>query len=470
MKKIFTFLLITNFLVSFAQQLIVEEKFEKNNIPLSYEFIENINSIIIQKGKFVGMSKNRQVNKLVSYDSEGNKKVLLENGEYMFPNFSNDGKTICLANYSSLSWDGKTYQILNDEKLSSEIKMDEFYGSFSDGENQFEIDQEKISSNDELVLKTRNLNNLKKTELIIEKPNIDRLVCDNCVKYDDRKIPFVTIKHDEGLEIRTVSIREEGKSTIYYRTFYDKKGKIVNDYSYEIQLKENYLTFSSAFNPEYSSSSVRMQELGVSGLLEDKITKEVYLYGLIGKKGGKSSSAFNTPLGYYIFKFNQDGTKIWESINYIDDSKRFSRKWNVFYLIKNLFIQDDKLMFFTGSRLSNSAHFFHLAELNKEDGKLISSEKHEYDINKINIVMNVDPRDRMFIVSYLTDKKMIKNKVLDFMGYIFYLKNKSFKEYIDSIKTKDKLMFQAPIANGEDGFWLVETNNKTYYKVLYFKN
>lgn len=469
MKKIFALLLITNFFISFAQELIVEEKFEKNNIPLNYEFIENTNSIIIQKGKFVGMSKNKQVNQLVSYDSKGNKKVLLENGEYMFPNFSYDGKTICLSDYNALSWKGKKYQILYNGHLSKVIEMDDFYVSKSNDTHQYYFRFGNFKK-DDLFMWKRDMNDLKLNKVIVEKPIIDRLFCDNCVKFDDNKVPFSTLQTEEGFEINTLSVHDECKSLIYYRTFYDNNGIKNNEYSYEIKLNENYLTVSSAFDTEYSSSSVRRQELGFVGFLEDKTTKEVYLYGLIGENGHKSSNAFNTPLGYYIFKFNQDGAKIWESINYIDDDKHFSRKWNGFYLIKNLIIQNSKLMFFTGSRLSNSAHFFHLAELNKEDGKIISTDKYEYDIKNINIVMNVDPRDRMFIASYLTDKKLLKNKVLDFMGYIFYLKNQNFKNYIDNITTKDKIMFQSPVANGEDGFWLVETDNETYYKILYFKH
>lgn len=469
MKKVILLFLIANSSISFAQQLITEEKFKKEDRPVGYDFIDDTNKLIIHKGRFVGMSKNREVNQLISFDSEGNKTTLLEKGEYMFPSFSNQGKTVCLADYNSLSWEGKKYQILFNGKLSKVFEKDDFYNSRSNDTHQFYFKCDKFKNKD-LFMWKRNLNDLKESKVIVEKPNIDRLLCDNCIDFDDDKIPYKIKQTNEGFEIFTVSIRDGLKSAIYFRTIYNNEGLKTNEISYNIELKNDYLTYSSAFAPEYvNSSSRRFVELGISDFQEDKNTKDVYIYGLIGKKGGKST-AFNTPLGYYIMKFNKEGKKIWESINYIDENDDFSRKWNVFYLMKKLIIQNDKLYFFTGSNLFNSAHFLHLAELNKETGKLITSNKHEYDIKKVNIVMNVDPRDRQFFTSYVTDKKEFKNKILDILGYVYYYKNKVFKGYIDSLNTDEKLMFQVAKAEQEDGFWLLETDNEKYYKVLYFKH
>ena len=46
--------------------------------------------------------------------------------------------------------------------------------------------------------------------------------------------------------------------------------------------------------------------------------------------------------------------------------------------------------------------------------------------------------------------------------------NKNVQNYIRSVKSKKDVQFEAIIA--ESGIWLIESDNKEYYKVLLFED
>ncbi len=92
MKKfILAILLMASFYCT-SQTVIVDEKFQKDDVPLAY--ISLSNNFIIQKGKHDGVSRNREVHELSSYDSKAVKTKLLENVKVMNIRFSPSGKTI----------------------------------------------------------------------------------------------------------------------------------------------------------------------------------------------------------------------------------------------------------------------------------------------------------------------------------------------------------------------------------------
>ena len=81
----------------------------------------------------------------------------------------------------------------------------------------------------------------------------------------------------------------------------------------------------------------------------------------------------NTPLGYYVFKFKEDGTKIWEAINPIDDKSDFSDNQNLTYLYVDLFLMGDSVVFNVGAKESLD-DYIHYIKLNS-NGKVDSSSK-----------------------------------------------------------------------------------------------
>ena len=60
-----------------------------------------------------------------------------------------------------------------------------------------------------------------------------------------------------------------------------------------------------------------------------------------------------------------------------------------------------------------------------------------------------------------------KKKSFDAETLISMDENPSLKNYIDSIgESKSKIFFNSVIA--DKGYWLLETDNKSYYKILFF--
>jgi hypothetical protein len=454
MKKVFVLALFTFTAILSAQDVIVEEKYKKDDIPVRHNFIDKENTVIIQKGRPASMSKNIRVNKLIKYKSDGSNEVLIDNIDVMWPLVSRDGKVISMYNFNGVRLKTDKYNILYNGKFSKDIDMNEFYYSFSSNNKQYFVYPRafNFSSNiekDDVYLKSRNLDNFVFTEKKLEKPNLERLRPSNSIKFDENRLPCRVFENDNGFELITTSIVDEHKSMVIYKNFYDSDGNKGDEVSFELSLKENYF-------------------INTPNIKNSEETKDVYFYGLIGDKGKNIQSAYHKPIGFYIFKFSKDGKKIWESINYVND-KELNQKWNTFFIEEYLYFRNDELFFHFGPRLDNPNHFLHFAKIDINNGKLISIKRYDYKTNKIHITPVSDPTFSNFLTTFLSDKKILKNKSLDYEGYLYYFENIKFKNYIDSVNSKNKIMFQTLTAEQKDGFWLLETDNKTYYKVLYFK-
>ena len=71
MKKKFLCIAVFYSIFLNAQSVIVDEKFDKDYVPIGYNVSLVSNKIFIEKGKHsVGMSRNKQVNSITSYDSK----------------------------------------------------------------------------------------------------------------------------------------------------------------------------------------------------------------------------------------------------------------------------------------------------------------------------------------------------------------------------------------------------------------
>ncbi|CAM3725034.1 hypothetical protein FLGE108171_12320 [Flavobacterium gelidilacus] len=455
----------------FSQKVIIEEKFEKDNVPLGYNFLSQKNELVIQKGKHIGISTNREIHELVCYDSKGNKKVLLENAEVMNPDFSYSENTFRVIDYAKMSYSGSTYKFIKEGKDSKKYDVKEYYNYFID-DYQFNIENQKGKTfskinfeKDDLYLNSMNLNTNKVNKFKIEKPDISRLVGGENVKYA-KDLTFSVMPKKENFELITKSINSDYKSMVLYRTVYNFEGKKVKDLNYNINIKANYLMycFNGGGQIGYNSNGFPAFEddLNINNFIIDELSNEVYVFGLIGKKDRSASYFKNEPLGYYIFKFNEKGDKIWESINMISDKKDFNDDQIISKLNAFLTIQNNQLIFTTGPSLFTGKDIMHYSEIEISSGKLISSSKLNYEQIK-RASMMTGTRD--FLLSFMELEKM-KNKAFDYAALIMYNKDSKFKKYIDSINSKNEVSFNTII--NKEGTWLIESDNSTYYKVTYF--
>ncbi len=183
-----------------AQTTIVEEKFEKDNIPLDYDFLVKENKIVIEKGKYSGMSTNKMITNLVSYDASGKKEVVFENDEVMKVISSPSDKTLKVTQYEAMSYQGKKYKFISSGKSTPLFNMSESLSNFNDvyefgfvnQKGEREIDFEK----DELVLSRTTIATRKNEKFTLPKQDITKLKGDNF---------YVSSRRDVSFNVRNVS-------------------------------------------------------------------------------------------------------------------------------------------------------------------------------------------------------------------------------------------------------------------------
>lgn len=468
MKNVLTSFALFLVCVLNAQQVIVDEKFEKDIVPIGYHFSPLSNKIFIEKGKHsVGMSRNKQVNSIVCYDSKGSKTNLLENVNVMNVRFSPSGNLFRTDEYEKMSFSGDHKFYKNGKKIADLPKSNNFKLMLDD----FLFTSNHKFKEKELSFTITDIPSFKTTEKNCESPSYDRIVNVDNVEYA-RDVKTRVRAAKDYFQVISKSISKDYKSTTLYLTRFNYEGKKLSDVGYKIDIKNDFLIYSNnnGGNTEtkgFGDTAKRIfsDDLSINNFIVDPDTKEVYVYGLFGKRLEKSNDNSNTPLGYYVFKFKEDGTKIWEVINPIDDKSDFSDNQNLTYLYVDLFLMGDSVIFNVGAKesLDDYIHYIKLNSNGKVDSNskiTFKSESSAYNISSYG--------DKKFLHANLTNKEDLKNKILDYETMVVYNTNQKIKNYIMTVNNKNKTSFCTAVNKGNT--WLIESDNETYYKVTYFEN
>ncbi|ESU24649.1 hypothetical protein FEDK69T_05720 [Flavobacterium enshiense DK69] len=481
-KNILIFSLLTGFGLS-AQTTIIEDKFEKDNVPLSYDFLYSKNKFVIEKGKHVALSTNRMVTSLNTYDSNGNKEELVSNAELMNVKFSESGNIFSAVDYAPMSYQGNTYKYFVDKKFLSKIstsektrfnRIDVMEYDFND---LYEIGlsnekgKEKINiEKNDIYLELTEITTKKKHKRIkLEKPDIERLKGKDLIKPTEDLGFYVRPLNNETFEIVTKSISKDYKTTTIYRTIYDFEGKKINDVSYTVTLNNFFHIYSNVGLSKFKDGKfdktlqIFSNDLGINNFTVDSETGDVYVFGLLGKKA-KELNDYNQPGGYYVFKFDKTGKKIWQSENEIIDKEEFNDKVHLTRISNGLRLEKNRVMFTVASGYHNN--YVHYAFLDANTGQIIKANKVSLKVKeKVNLMSG----NRDFIQSFYTnDQVKVKGKMFDPNGLIAYETNENFKKYINSLNSDTKKYFGTTFGNN-GSIWLVETDNETYYKLNYFE-
>lgn len=488
MKKfLFYFVLFSSVYVN-AQTAIIEEKFEKSSVPIRYHYLPKSDKIVIEKGEYVSMSTNRKIKNIISYDSNGKKEILADNFECAESSFSITENTFQLVDFTKFSG-AKAYKYVVNGKQSPAINysdVDRNYGFISSVNdlnytfgNQFFNDKYELDIVDE---KGKNKINFEKDELYLEtldvfskdkkivpivKPDISRLLNDESIKLEEYLGYSAKLIDNEKFEIVTKSISKDYKSSILFRTFYDMKGKKMSEQKLTISLPSQYLVYSANNEARIHSkltgfkndTPLFLTDIAINDYIEDKITKDIYVYGLLGDKAKKLNDD-NSPSGYYIFKFDKEGKKVWESINRIDD-KDFNEKIHLVRIFSLLTFSGNSLLFQTGGRFTDK--YFHYSFLDINTGKILNKNKISYEKDRI---FTLKGDIRQFLFSFHENKEF-KSKFFDMDGLVAIDSNKKVADYLKTINNKNKLYFNTVLSKG--GIWLLESDNEKYYKVTFFK-
>jgi hypothetical protein len=474
MKKLFLPLAFVAVMGMQAQTTIVEEKFEKDNEPLDYNFLPKGNKLVIQKGKVPNMIQYKKIQSLNEYTSTAEKNILLDNAEIMECSFSQTENGFHAKNYSSVTIGHKVKFYLNNKSSDSydfgkarKYKFSDHYGFYLSDKNGSVAD--KLDGKD-IILNRIDTRSLKESDISIELPSLNRLQGDNLLKQVVGSRTVIkgygigyklNVIDNEKFEIITKGIDKEYKSMTLYRTIYNNDGKLVEDLKYTIDLKGMYLVNSANNGGEIlihggNGSLSFGDDLSINNFIIDKNTKDIYVYGLFGKQSEKS------PSGYYIFKFSDKGEKLYESINYIND-KAFQDEAYKVHLYTSSTIIGNKLLFVAGrTKVLNKKYFnYNYGLIDIVTGKELNSKFIEYETN----YKGYSPSN--FVDTWHTNKQL-NNKALDMNTYILYDFNPAIKKNINSVTSKEKVSFNCEIS--QEGIWLIESDNKEYYKVTYFEN
>ncbi|UPQ80488.1 hypothetical protein M0M57_06515 [Flavobacterium azooxidireducens] len=483
MKKIYPVILVFSSFFCFGQTLILDEKIEKDYIPLRINFLPKENKIVFSSGTYLGISTNEMIKNIYSYDHLGTKEILLENEAVMNLRFSTTEKSFYVEDYAKMSYTGPFYRIFTNgipsKKVKYEYKTRKYAFNFRNyGFNdtyEFGISNQKGNEDvnckeDDIFIEVTDINTRKAIKNKIDKPSIERIEGEGFIKYIPKKnkIGFgYYVVGNEGFQIISKSISADYRTIIMYRTNYNTEGKFINEDSFKIELnKENtYFVYSNNGGSKTTTAIVNnlpifSHDLAINNFVVDK-DENVYIYGITGPKA-ESLNTFNVATGYYIFKFNKNGDKIWESFHEIKDESHFNKKRHLYRLFVDLDIFDDKILFSTGTDYVHE--HIHYSILNSHNGDLISTEKLLFDEKKIRLFST--GAKRLFYPHYFIEE--FQNKIFDVNSLIANKINKDFNAYLASIKNNENLSFKTLFS--QEGIWLVETDHINYYKVNYFDN
>jgi hypothetical protein len=471
-----------------AQTTIVEEKFVDGGVPLDYHYFPKSNKFVIEKGQrpakvSLFLPPSLQIKSVISYDIFGKKEILVENVDWKSFSFSITENTFRGTDFTNKLSFNETYKYFVNGKATSSIKLSNnemilrnydnssidlaninytFGSKYYNDKYELEIvnDNGKSKINyekDDLYLNTVNIFSNEKKTFKIEKPDVNRLMNEECIKPKEYLGFASRLIDNEKFEIITKSISKDYKTSILFRTFYNMEGKKLDEKKYAVSLSSEYLIYSAnnaaRIGPKptgfVNETPIFLTDLGINDFLVDNVTLDVYIFGLYGFKGRELNDD-NSPAGHYIFKFDKDGNQIWKSINKIDDKDDFNKKIHLARVDCSLSFIKNNLCFQSG--VSYSDKYYHYSILDKGTGNILNKDK---------IVYNRD----MF---YNLETKQYKNKLFDINGLIAIDSNGKIANYLKNNSSKNKLFFSTVFS--DKGIWLFETDKKEYYKLTFFEN
>ncbi|MES2545342.1 MAG: hypothetical protein V4548_10680 [Bacteroidota bacterium] len=466
MKKIFLSICFLFCIYVNAQTVIAEEKYGvKTQNPFFYSFV-NSNKFFINKGSDKYVFINSTVNDTIVTKSSTllnklERLATVSNTERTFKSYDSSGK----ASYYDAN--GKVigtgfYTDFKEEKkcFYGENFTDLFELGITNEDKNAEIKLEKNA----LYLETIDFTKRKNKRIKLEALDISRLSGEKLNKPHE-KIGFkCLLNKDNSFDIITKSISKDYTSTILYRTTYNLLGKKINDVPFKLELNNKYFLYSNNEGGDighttrmvYATSGtgqkgegVFTDDLSINNFIEDNETGDVYIYGLYGDKAYKLNNLAK-PKGYYVFKFDKKGNKIWESINELEKDK-YDFFSTIFHT--RLIKMNDKYCFY----------FIHDRRLNYglvdgKSGKLLKN-------NVLTFFGGRMGSSLKYFEHY--DVKEIKNKTFGINGLIAMDYSTKFKSYINSLDPKMDIHFNSWFSN--KGIYVLEFYKKTNYKILFFE-
>jgi hypothetical protein len=504
MKKILLSIALLSSVYLSAQTVIVNEKFEDDNEPVSFQYLPNSKKFVVYKGFGITMTLSYITTNALSFDIEGKKTVLFEKEKLVSPTFSVTENTYkaydatkfsMKANYKFFQNNG--VQIVNHDAL--EDLNSNFFGrydynnvlcavtmrwpnvpfnasfndvydfGFTNQKQKDKVDFEK----DDIYLERVEIKNNARKRMKLDKPDLALLKGDAFAKAELKTSFNSKLNGNENFDIITKSVSSDFQTTIVYKTTYSFDGKKIKELPFTLNLKDKFfVTSDNQGGPKdinstpampgssFSTVNVTLGTMSINHYFEDRTTGDIYFYGIYSDKATKKIDAGCNPKGFYVFKFDKEGKKVWESINAIEGKDFFERVHESAKLQVNLLEYNKNLAFSVS--VNSFTEFSNAAIVGKATGSISKVSFVEYNNNTSNL------RSKAFVNnSYVSDD--FKNKVFSQITFVAMIVNPNIVTYLKSVSKEGKKLYYETVFS-DQGIWLIQTDNKETYKVLLFKD
>jgi len=456
MKKILLSIALFSSIYLSAQAVIVDEKYTDISKPVDFKYLPKSKKFILFKSNEVKSSFFSAITDAYLYEIDGTKSILFENKKIINCNLTPIDKDDIVEN---IKYFGR-YEAYRSYYQRGRWKNSKLCSTYNDlyelklinQKNKDKINFEK----DEIFLESSNLKTNSKIRTKLETTKLELLKEKSLVKSSDPVAFTCKLKVNDSFDFVTKSLSVNQNETTFYKTTYGIDGKKIKDVTLKLNLDNNFFILSN--NGAGYVDLFKYNVQAVNNYYEDPANDDIYVYGIYSNKKSKVFKDFNA-IGFYIFKFDKDGNKIWESINPIDDRNFQSHHYSASFGI-NLFEYEDKLVFTNCA--NTTVEFTNYALVDKSSGKVLKTNGVDYNrvasFEKANV-----------FISESNESKDLLRKVFDPISFAAMDLNPKLFNYLKAIPQKSDRIYFNTIFSSE-GIWLIETDNKEYYKVLLFKD
>jgi hypothetical protein len=492
MKRILlSIALLSSVYLSAQETVIIDKKFGEKDLPVSFEYLPISQKFVFFSGEKITMTGSSFTTTASAFDGNGKESKLFENQKYFSCSYSSTENSFMNIDIEKSIWTYNYKIFIKDQivEMGSEKIKDmsfNYFGNningvtiangqggrgtidgafndfyllgFSNQKRKDKVDFEK----DDVFLEVIEFKTGSRNRFQIEKPDLTTLKGDSFAK-TEHKVSFTCkLNGNDNFDLITKSISKDFQTVIIYKTTYDFGGKKVKMIPLTLKIENNFfVTSDNGGGPQISTANggTKLDGLSINNYFEDRKNGDLYVFGIFSDESQKKIGGSIHPKGYYVFKFDKDGNKLWESINNIDGKDFLERIHYAPGLDVRLAEYKENLVFSVS--VNDFTEFTNAAIVDKTNGAILKSSFLEYNNNTAHEKFSA-------FINNTYDYKELRNKSFSPIAFAAMTLNENLFKYLKNIPEGDKRLHFSTLFSNQ-GIWLVETDNKEYYKVLLFK-
>ncbi|AMA49153.1 MULTISPECIES: hypothetical protein [Flavobacterium] len=445
---------------SFGQKVISEISYKEEKQPLEYVYLPNQDKVVLIQGKPVNKIYKNEIQDIWSFDKDGFTQKLISNEKLTNCVFSPIETAFLIGKISDKNEFPKEYKLNLDGSSSNFFKINENFRYFNDIYGLSIVNQknnDKVDlKNDELFLKVVDLFSGQSTQNKLVKPDLNKIENKTTTVYSEG-VNFDVRINEDNISFITKSINKNYKSATIYRSLYNLNGTKIGDFSYLIDVPKYYLLFADNGGGTIldAKANKKLSELAINNYLVDKDTGNVYVFGIFGNEPKELGESINIPLGVYVFKFDAKGKLIWESVQEIIDITGFNQKQDISKINLSLRVRKDEVLCTVNSKELN---YSDVIVIQNDTGQKKSDQLLKFTSDE-SVVYEYGIKSNLIIDQF-------KQFRIDKETLYFLNTSDSLQKYFNSLDKTKSLFFKSYIS--KKGFWLIETDNASYSRVLFF--